>query len=467
VFGDDELIIEKYIESGRHIEFQIFGDQQGNLIHLLERECTIQRRYQKVIEESPSPIMTEELRTQMGEAAVLAAKALKYDNAGTVEFIFDDKTGSFFFLEVNTRLQVEHPVTEAITGLDLVQMQIESAQGLSLQINQDQIKGNGYAIEVRLYAEDPVKDFAPVTGTVHRFEYPKIEGLRVESAIESGSEISMFYDPMIAKIIVQSTDRKTAHGKMKYVLQNLICQGTITNQNFLLDILDNKDVEAGKYDTHFIANHSQLYTSVTRSEMVINEALIAVTLYQWHTRERARKVLIGIPSGWRNNFYDYQKEVFLIEDQKYMIKYQYIDGSFVMLNRDHKSKATIINVETGTIRIDIDGIQKNYAVSHEKNQYYVHSSGMGNIRMIVQERFPLKEKVKVKGGYESPIPSQIIKIHVSEGDTVNQGDPLMVISSMKMETHIEANEKGLVEEVYVDEGDNVEAGFLLLKIKEK
>ncbi|MEM6963308.1 MAG: biotin carboxylase N-terminal domain-containing protein [Bacteroidota bacterium] len=251
-FGDDEMLIEKYIESGRHIEFQIFGDQHGNVIHLLERECSIQRRYQKVIEESPSPIMTAALRNKMGEAAVLAAKALNYDNAGTVEFIYDDKTGDFYFLEVNTRLQVEHPVTEAITGLDLVQMQIESAEGMPLQIAQEEVIGNGYAIEARLYAEDATNNFTPVTGTVHRFQFPHIEGLRMESAVESGSEISIFYDPMIAKIIVWEKDRASAHGKLSYVLRNLICQGTVTNQAFLQTLLQNEDFKKGNYDTHFI-----------------------------------------------------------------------------------------------------------------------------------------------------------------------------------------------------------------------
>ncbi|MEZ5004070.1 MAG: biotin carboxylase N-terminal domain-containing protein [Chitinophagales bacterium] len=172
-FGDDELIVEKYIASGRHIEFQIFGDQHGNAIHLLERECTIQRRYQKVIEESPSPVLDDDLRTAMGDAAVKAAKALNYDNAGTVEFIFDDSTKNFYFLEVNTRLQVEHPVTEEVTGLDLVQMQIESAQGLPLAIEQNDVKGNGYAIECRLYAEDANNDFLPVTGKIVKLTFLK------------------------------------------------------------------------------------------------------------------------------------------------------------------------------------------------------------------------------------------------------------------------------------------------------
>ena len=244
-FGDDELIIEKYISSGRHLEFQIFGDKHGNAIHILERECSIQRRYQKVIEESPSPIMDEELRKKMGDAAVNAAKALNYDNAGTVEFIYDDVSKDFYFLEVNTRLQVEHPVTEELTGLDLVQLQIESAQGVPLSIQQEDIQGNGYAIECRLYAEDATNDFLPVTGTIEKFIVPEVEGLRVETAIQSGSEISIFYDPMIAKLIVWDQSRQAAHRKMQYVLRNMVCIGMTTNQNFLLQLLEHPDFLKG------------------------------------------------------------------------------------------------------------------------------------------------------------------------------------------------------------------------------
>ncbi len=465
-FGDDELLIEKYIESGRHIEFQIFGDQHGNVIHLLERECSIQRRYQKVIEESPSPMMTSELRTTMGEAAVLAAKALDYDNAGTVEFIFDDTTGSFYFLEVNTRLQVEHPVTEAITGLDLVQMQIESAQGLPLQIKQDEVQADGYAIEVRLYAEDASNNFAPVTGTVHEFDFPKVEGLRVESAIASGSEISMFYDPMIAKIIVKERDRKTAHGKLRYVLQHLICQGTVTNLPLLQTILDHQEFNAGKYDTHFIDKQIDLSNINGLTEEHAAEVAIAATLFGWDQREKSRKILGSLPSGWRNSFYEYQKETFLIGEQKLTVQYKYADKNFTFLINEKEFDAAIIEVNDETIRLRIDNLQKDYSILNVTNDYFVHTATIGNVHMTKQDRFPIKEKEKINGGYECPIPSQIVKIHVSPGDQIKEGDPLIVISSMKMETHITADQTGTIEEIYVEEGNNVEAGFLLLKINE-
>ncbi len=465
-FGDDELLIEKYIASGRHIEFQIFGDQHGNVIHLLERECSIQRRYQKVIEESPSPIMTDTLRTAMGEAAVTAAKALHYDNAGTVEFIFEESTGDFYFLEVNTRLQVEHPVTEEITGLDLVKMQIESAQGIPLEIKQKDVESNGYAIEVRLYAEDVSNNFAPAIGTVHKFEFPDVEGLRVESAIESGSEISMFYDPMIAKIIVKDSDRTTAHAKLAYVLRQLVCQGTVTNQSFLQTLLKHDDFLKGIYDTHFIDKKIDISEINMLSDIQIQELGIAVTLYSWYQREQSRKILSTLPSGWRNSFYEHQKETFLIHEEKLTVKYRYEGENFTFLIGEKEFEAMIVMVENNRIRISINGLQKEYSIIPIANSYFMHTATIGNVKVIQQDRFPIKEKEKIKGGYESPIPSQVVKIHVTPGDEVKEGDPLIVISSMKMENILEANQDGVIEGVFAEEGQNVEAGFLLLKINE-
>lgn len=466
-FGNDELLVEKYIESGRHIEFQIFGDQHGNVIHLLERECSIQRRYQKVIEESPSPIMTEHLRGAMGSAAVAAAKALEYDNAGTVEFIYDEKTGEFYFLEVNTRLQVEHPVTEEITGLDLVQMQIESAQGIPLQLSQDEVKADGYAIEARLYAEDAANNFAPVTGTVHTFEFPRVEGIRVESAIESGSKISVHYDPMIAKIIAKGPDRHTAQAKLKYFFQHLICQGTTTNLSFLQRLLEVEDFKNGIYNTHFIEEKIDLSTIDTITKNQRYEAAIATTIYDWSLREKNRKVLRAIPSGWRNNFYEYQTEKYVIDNEKTEIKYRYVEVSFSFFVEDKEFKVIILETDLTHIRISIDGIQKKYTISKADKSCFIHSSFLGNVKVIQEDRFPKKEKEKVNGGYESPIPSQVVKVHIAPGDKVKEGDPLIVISSMKMENVLVANENGVVEDVYVEEGHNVEAGFLLVKVNEQ
>ena len=465
-FGEDELIIEKYIASGRHIEFQIFGDKLGNIIHILERECTIQRRFQKVIEESPSPIMNDKLRTKMGEAAVSAAKALQYDNAGTVEFIYDEKTGVFYFLEVNTRLQVEHPVTEAITGLDLVQMQIESAQGLPLSIQKKDIQGKGYAMEVRLYAEDANNDFLPVTGTIHRFDCPKVEGLRVETSIKSGSEISIFYDPMIAKIIVHDATRSGAHRKMQYVLSNLICLGTITNQDFLLDLLKNEDFRAGNYDTNFIDKKINLSSISPKEVKDYAYAGIAATLHQWNQREASRTILRGVPSGWRNSFYQPQFDIYLINKKELKVNYRYFykNNNFEFYIGDKTYIVQLINSQNKVVRVEIDGIQFRFNIAQNDSNFYVHNETIGNINLTRNERFPAKTIEKIAGGYETPMPSQIIKVLVKKGQKVKAGEGLVVLSSMKMENTIEAIENGIIEEIYAEEGKNVATGFLLLKM---
>ncbi|HEY0262567.1 MAG TPA: biotin carboxylase N-terminal domain-containing protein, partial [Chitinophagales bacterium] len=289
-FGDTRMIVEKYIENARHIEFQIFGDKHGNAYHLLERECSIQRRYQKVVEESPSPVLSESTRKKMGETAVQIVKTLNYDNAGTVEFVYDEKSDSYYFLEVNTRLQVEHPVTEMITGLDLVELQIQAAEGREIKLNQEAIKANGYAVEVRLYAENPENNFMPETGKILDWQMPNVDGLRIDTGIEAGSVISTFYDPMIAKIIAHGNDRATAHRKLKYALQNIRCLGLKTNQNFLLQLFNNDDVANGNYSTKFLETKFDLKaTKIEHSEKI--KSALAVTLFEWSQRNNLNDTL--------------------------------------------------------------------------------------------------------------------------------------------------------------------------------
>ncbi|MEM7368505.1 MAG: biotin carboxylase N-terminal domain-containing protein [Bacteroidota bacterium] len=466
-FGEEELIVEKYIPSGRHIEFQIFGDKHGQAIHILERECSIQRRYQKVMEESPSPVMDEALRDRMGEAAVQAAKALNYDNAGTVEFMYDDQSGDFYFLEVNTRLQVEHPVTEEITGLDLVQLQIESAQGLPLRLTQSDIVGNGYAIEVRLYAEDAANDFLPVTGTIHRFEVPEVEGLRVETAIESGSEISIFYDPMIAKLIVWDQSRTAAHRKLQYVLRHMVCQGMTTNQAFLLLLLQQPDVLAGTYDTHFIQDKMDLEDLHHHSREGAEVAGMAASLYGWAEREQARKLLRSMPSGWRNSYNGPQQETFEHQDESIQIRYRYVDDIFQLSVGEKEQAVRLIEWQENGIRMEVSGRQYAFRLTRRDHTFFLHNEEFGNVQLIQRDRFPQKVAQKIEGGYETPMPSQIIKVLVEEGQAVEEGTPLVIVSSMKMENTIFADKEGIVGEIYAAEGSNVEAGFLLLKLDPK
>ncbi|MGB0840402.1 MAG: acetyl/propionyl/methylcrotonyl-CoA carboxylase subunit alpha, partial [Chitinophagales bacterium] len=468
-FGEEELIIEKYIAKGRHIEFQIFGDQHGNALHLLERECSIQRRYQKVLEESPSPVLEEALRQKMGDAAVQAAKALNYENAGTVEFIFDDQSREFFFLEVNTRLQVEHPVTEAITGLDLVQLQIEVAEGQPLSITQNEVMGNGYAIEARLYAEDASKDFMPATGKVQLWEVPEVDGLRVETAIESGSVISTHYDPMIAKLIVWDKNRSTAHRKMTYTLKHLKCLGLTTNQDFLLHLFQQKAINEGNYDTHYLQNHFDASALRQKTNIQQTVALIGLSLFGWKQRDEQRNLLRALPSGWHSNPYTPQATTYRIGEEETIVKYNALaQDHFDYFLGETTFKVELVSCAAPHIAYRVDGRQ--YAltiVENGKNKqqetiYALHGCSVGNIIIVEKARFPQKVAEKIKGGFEAPMPSQVVKVLVAAGQTVKAGDGLLVLSSMKMENTITATTDGIIQEIYATTGQNVEAGFLLL-----
>ncbi len=467
-FGNDELIIEKYFPTSRHIEFQIFGDQHGNAIHVLERECSIQRRYQKIIEESPSPALSDELRNEMGAAAVRAAKSLNYDNAGTVEFILSDKN-EFFFLEVNTRLQVEHPVTEEITGLDLVQMQIEVAEGRPLSVSQEDIKGNGYAIECRLYAEDADNNFMPATGKILKWQVPHIDGLRIETGVESGSVISTHYDPMISKLITHGKDRAEGQRKMSAALANLNCLGLTTNQDFLKAILANADFQAGKYDTHFL--QKQFTYKKEQPQRAVELAALAASAFDKAERDNQRTLLQNMPSGWRNNFYQPHQETFLNGEEEILVKYHNSSYTIVIASEAKQSPANdhevqVAQISGDEILLELNGIQERFTVVRNAKNYFIQHAQNGTVNLTRKERFPLKEAEKVKGGYISPMPGKVIKVLVEPGQEVKSGDGLLVLLSMKMENTICADEDGTVEDVYVSVEEDLEAGKLLLKMKE-
>jgi acetyl-CoA carboxylase biotin carboxylase subunit len=256
-FGDERLLIEKYIADGHHIEIQVFGDQHGNLIHLFERECSVQRRHQKIIEESPSPLLTPELRNKMGEAAVKAAKAVNYYNAGTIEFIFDPKTFEYYFLEMNTRLQVEHPVTELVTGIDLAKWQIRIASGEKFPFNQNDFMQRGHAIECRIYAEDPSNGFLPSTGKLLQFIEPHGPGIRVDSGFAKGDEVTHFYDPLLAKLIVHAENRESAIKKMQNALKDFIVHGVVTNIDYMQAVLSHEDFAKGKISTRWVEKNME------------------------------------------------------------------------------------------------------------------------------------------------------------------------------------------------------------------
>ena len=277
-FGDDRLLIEKYLANAHHIEFQIFGDRHGNLIHLFERECSVQRRHQKIIEETPSPLLTPELREQMGEAAVKAAKAVNYYNAGTIEFIFDPILSTFYFLEMNTRLQVEHPVTELVAGIDLVQWQIRVAAGEHFPFTQSDFRQRGHAIECRVYAEDPTGGFLPSTGRLLQFIEPRGPGIRVDSGFRAGDEVTHFYDPMLAKLIVHAENRETAIQRMRSALREFIVHGAITNIDFMGALLAHEDFKNGQVTTRWVETKFNWQPTEPPVESFIAAAIADLTI---------------------------------------------------------------------------------------------------------------------------------------------------------------------------------------------
>lgn len=460
-FGNDELLIEKYFPSARHIEIQIMGDKHGNIIHLLERECTIQRRYQKVLEESPSPILTAYQRSAMCQAALRLAKALNYDNAGTVEFIFSNN--EFYFLEVNTRLQVEHPVTEAITGLDLVQLQIEVAEGKPLTIQQSDVVASGYALQCRLYAEDTENNFLPSTGTVALWNTPSINGLRFDSGIETGSSISMFYDPMLSKIIAHGTSRNETIRKMEYALRNTTCLGTTTNHNFLLAVLTHPDFIEGNYDTHFIANQTQLCNS-SLSPKHLTKALVAATLFRWYCNEQQRQHLQHIPSLWRNNFFAPAPMQFKIGNSSNEVHYTYQNSHFEITVNESLIQASHLQFTNNKLSVILNGMLENFTIAQVEEKIFIRHYEFPQVTVEFLPRFPKTQKKQEKGSYATPIPATVTQVLVSVGSIVSNGQALVILSSMKMENTIIANENGTVEEIFVANGDNIEAGKLLLKI---
>lgn len=277
-FGDENLLIEKYLADAHHIEFQVFGDKHGNLVHLFERECSVQRRHQKIIEETPSPLLTPELREQMGQAAVAAAKAVNYYNAGTIEFIFDPLLSTFYFLEMNTRLQVEHPITELTAGIDLVQWQIRIAAGEKFPFTQNDFHQHGHAIECRVYAEDPSNGFLPSTGKLLQFLEPRGPGIRVDSGFKTGSDVNHFYDPLLAKLIVHAANRETAIQRMQTALREFIVHGVVTNIDFMQAVLKHEDFAQGKVSTPWVEKNLELGGLLPEQDIPSFENLIAAAL---------------------------------------------------------------------------------------------------------------------------------------------------------------------------------------------
>ena len=462
-FGDGSLLLEKYIDRARHVEVQIVGDHYGHLIHLFERECSIQRRHQKVIEESPSSAVSPELRRRICEAAIAAGRAIGYTNAGTVEFILAP-SGEFYFIEVNTRLQVEHPVTEMITGLDLVRLQIEIAQGSALSHAQDDVRQHGHAIEARLYAEDPGNRFLPATGTIYEWEVSQsIEGLRIDAGVERGTEVGIHYDPMLAKLIAHGADRETARRKLSYGLSTLFAPGVQTNRDFLIRVLADPAFASGAYHTGFVDERLDDLTAPDNAA----EALIAasvVALYLSKRRQAEAAILPDVPPSYRNNPFRDPSLKLQIGGSVIEVSWRLIgDDTFAISCGDWQANAQLVSFERGSIRVAFDGIQQVFRIAEAGDQFFVQSHSSS--RVITRlPRYPHAHAASEHESAYAPMPGQVLKILVKIGQQVSAGDALVILEAMKMEQTLRAATDGVVEAVLVKQGDVVAPGDRLVEI---
>ena len=447
-FGDPSLFAERFIEKGRHVEIQVFGDQHGQVTALYERECSVQRRHQKVIEEAPSPVLDQALREQMQDAALRAAKSVDYVGAGTVEFLLSED-GSFYFLEMNTRLQVEHPVTEAITGLDLVRLQLEVAQGASLPAIPEAC---GASIEVRLYAEDASADNAPQTGRVLALSCEDQEGIRLDTGVAEGSEVSVHYDPMLAKLIAHGENREDARKKLCRALEKLCLLGVKTNQDYLLHILNEPDFISGDLHT------SWLETSVHLPDPVVpKEAAIAALCHQIL---KPKSLLPSIKKGWRNSHFDDRS----IQIGSRQLRWRPAPEGWTVSTEGVEHSVTC-HLQGDSLVLEVDGLRRMVQVKEDQDSFYVWVSG-GAYTLTKHPRFADEDSSEETGDCQAPTPGKVTRVCVKPGDGVQSGDLLVVLEAMKMEHPICASINGTVTDICVEEGDQVSSGDLLVVLEE-
>jgi len=465
-FGDGTVYLERYLEGARHVEVQIFGDAHGRVIHLYERECSIQRRHQKIIEESPSPAVSGALRDALCKAAVVAGEAIGYRSAGTVEFLLAP-SGEFFFLEVNTRLQVEHPVTELVVGLDLVRLQLEVARGAALPAQAEVPPQRGHAIEARLYAEDPLHGFAPSTGVLHRFAFDPAPGVRLDAGVENGSEVSVYYDPMLAKVMAWAETRAEAAAKLAAALAGARLHGPRTNRGLLVRILRDEDFLAGRCDTHFLEGErlAALAAPLCDAAGERLHALAAALARQAEHRAEAR-VLGALPSGWRNVPSQDQEQGFDSGGAPLPVRYRFARGGLSARVGDeaiaglrlHEATPQAVDLESG-------GVRRRYAVHRVGERVFVDSA-LGASELRALPRFTEPESELASGSLVAPMPGLVKQVLVAVGARVAKGEALLVLEAMKMEQVIRAPWAGRVSALSVSAGQQVEAGLVLAVIDE-
>jgi len=460
-FGSDELILEQALIDPRHVEVQVFGDQHGNLIYLGERDCSIQRRHQKIIEEAPCPVMTAELRRAMGEAALKAGRAVNYVGAGTVEFLLDAR-GQFYFLEMNTRLQVEHPVTELITGLDLVAWQLHVAEGLPLPLRQDQVQLNGHAIEVRLYAEDPAQGFLPQTGRISAWAPALQNGVRIDHGLIEGQHVSPFYDPMLGKLIAHGATREEARRKLLRAVQDSVLLGVQSNQRLLASLLEHPQFIRGEFSTGFIpthfAEHPCLHAHIPSAEEL---AIAAALMYRASAHQHSAPL-----AGWRNNASVPLHYRIGVEDSDWIVELNAVPGEPYRLQIDGRTlELKIIHCDAHHATLEIDGIRQRQAYRFDAGQLWLFTRP-GSLQLEDRTQTPVNSQISVSSGtLKAPMDGAIVDVLVREGCTVSKGQLLVVLEAMKMEHPLKSGIDGVLKRLQVRVGDQVKNRQILLEVE--
>jgi 3-methylcrotonyl-CoA carboxylase alpha subunit len=472
-FGDEQVLVEKYVLNPRHIEIQVFGDTQGHCVYLFERDCSLQRRHQKLLEEAPAPGMTLERRAAMGQAAVNAAKAVGYVGAGTVEFIAN-QDGSFYFMEMNTRLQVEHPVTEMITGLDLVEWQLRVASGQPLPLTQEQLEIDGHAIEARIYAEDPDKGFLPSTGRlVHLVPPPESDSVRVDTGVEQGDEITPYYDPMIAKLIVWGADRKQALARMRRALAQYRVVGVSNNINFLSRLVALPSFANAELDTGLIEREQGLLFP-PQEEVPGDVWLVAALAELLHEQREINSKFAtaadwGSPwralDGWRLNGRAERKLALRLQEMLQEVVVVVIPGGYQLLLNGRSVRASGTLGRGGAVHAHLDDSRVNAAVVITGERRHVFYRGHSWPLALVDTLYVGGEGEDVEGGLRAPMPGKVVTLLVEPGAIVEKGAQLLVLEAMKMEHTITAPRKGKVVRFRVATGDQVADGAELVEFE--
>jgi acetyl/propionyl-CoA carboxylase alpha subunit len=466
-FGDGTVFLERYVTDGRHVEIQIMADRHDTVVSLHERDCSVQRRHQKIIEEAPSPAVDAELRARMGAAAVAAARAVNYEGAGTVEFLLDEH-GDFAFLEMNTRLQVEHPVTEAVTGLDLVALQFAVAEGQPLPAAATHPPLQGHAIEARLYAEDPAQGYRPSTGEVAVFHIPDLPGIRVDTGVDSGTQVSAFYDPMLAKVIAHGPDRASAIRLLRRALAESVVVGVTTNRTQLIQVLDHDEFQAGHATTAFLERHD-CRGVVDHDDDRTRWALAAVALADQAETRASTPTLGGVPSGWRNHASEPQQRRYQRIDTEvdHVVHYR-LDrsGAVVHLWVDgfELADTELVSVTNTQVRWRHGGITTAWSVTRAQGWRQVHGGGLAPLVVTALPRLPEPMAGVMAGSLTAPMPGAVLRVLVDVGTVVSAGQSVVVMEAMKMEHAIHSPHAGVVTEVLVTAGQQVDNGQVLVVV---